>query len=727
MTDILNKPQYVSSFLIGNILIFSILLYLDMTKKAKSSGGEVIATITYKSKTIQRKFDSQVIWDEVDKDTPLTNRDTIKSGEQSDAVITLKDGTQIQLAENSMILLDFSGKDININFAYGSVQAKRAEGDKTEKTALNIKSGDQTIKLDESSDVKLAKGTDSASALSMVVDKGQATVNIGGKDQVIEKDQKAELGKDKIDIRPITLKPQSPPDQKHIVSMKKSESVSFSWEPVEQNPEVTLEVSQNSSFSKGNVRRNTKSTGVDLNLQAGIYYWRISAKNSRTKSTDYSETRKFSIVSDSPMQLFSPVNKAKTVYVTSIPFINFSWSRNPLASGYKLEISPNRDFSSNVKSYDSTSNSISLESASPGANYWRVTTKPSLPDIPVQQSPVQVFFLENKKVLDPPIPMGPDNYQKISQAFFAKGKALFLWQDNPEFKKFKIQISSDSGFKNIVFSDSSVQNFITVTKPLGAGNYFWRIKESSSEGTETDFSAIRTFSVTENEKLELLNPYDKAEFDYAQGNEGIHLSWKRPEQTGNFLVEISGSKDFQKILDSKTTTGYSVDFNFSRQGEYFWRVKLVEDKAELLISPARSLKILEKISDPVPIFPANNDKIDMSDKDSIKFIWEKIDRAKIYSIEISQNTATGKRMVLKEEIGGSSYTLKDLSKLDEGQFSWTLKAYYLEKGQKKALGNAVKNDFTITLAKKVKEVKPSDIEILSPKTQYVEPDEKPEK
>ncbi|NUM42519.1 MAG: hypothetical protein HUU45_12905 [Leptospiraceae bacterium] len=509
--------------------------------------------------------------------------------------------------------------------------------------------------------------------------------------------------------------------------MKKTESINFNWEKVEQNPEVVLEVSTSPAFTNLNAKRNTRSTGQELNLQAGTYYWRISTRNPKTKNFDYSETRRLAIISDSPVQLFSPANGSKSIYVTSMPIINFSWSKSSLASGYKLEISPSKDFSSNVKSYDSVSNSISLESMSPGANYWRITTKPSLPDISPQHSPVQVFYLENRKVLDPPIPMGPENYQKISQAFFAKGKALFLWQDNPEFKRFKIQISTDPDFKNIAYSDTSSQNFVTVTKSLGQGNYFWRIKGISSDGKETEFSSLRTFSVTENEKLELLNPNDRAEFDFSEGIEGIQFSWKRADQAGSFLVEISNSKEFHKILDSRTTMGYSLFYNFNKSGEYYWRVKLVEDKTDLLISAPRNIKILEKISDPVPISPKNHDIIDMAHKDSITFSWEKMDRAKSYTIEVFQTSQNGKRIILTDDTNSTNYTLRNLSKLDEGKFSWTLNANSIDKGQKKRIGNPVSSDFTITLTNKIKEIKPSDIEILSPKTQYVDQNEKSNK
>lgn len=703
------------------MFIFSILLYLDLNRKVEASTGKVVGKITYRNKTIQRKYDSQVVWDDLEQSAPLTNRDSIRSADQSEALITLNDGTEIQLSENSMILLDFSGKDININFAYGSVQAKRSDADSGggEKTALNIKSGEQTIKIDNSTDVKLAKNADAG--LSLTVDKGQATVNQGGKDQVVGKDQQAELGKDKIDIKPITLKIQNPPDQKHIVSLTKESVIDFRWEQVTENPDITLEVSQSNNFAKNVIRRTTRANNVEMELKTGIYYWRISAKNKKTNSTDFSETRKFSILKDSPVLLFSPGNRSKFGYVSAFPVINFSWNKNELSNGFKLEISGNADFSNILKSFDAYSNSISIDSFGAGTYYWRVSTKPSMSELSPQQSGVQSFVIENKKIIDPPSPLAPDNSQKLNKGVFEKGKALFIWQGSNELKKFRIQISSDSKFKNIVFSESSGENFINVNKALNQGSYFWRVKGITGSGQETEFSEGKQFQIGENEKLDLVSPNDRSDFDFETGSSGIEIHWKRPDQYGSFSVEFSTSKDFQKIAESRQTTSYSATVAGLNPGTYFWRVRLLaEDKSELLVSAARSIRILEALSGPVPLYPANNEKIDMAEKDSLKFTWEKADKARSYTVEILQNTSSGQKLILREDTKSTNLVVKDLSKLDEGEFTWTLRANYGENDSRGKQKNPVTKDFSIILSRKTEEVKPSEIEIISPKHQFVE-------
>ena len=105
----------------------SVLLYADYARRADSGGARRIGTITFKKEVAQRKYQSQVIWEDLDRDAPVYNNDTIRTADLSEAVISLADGTKINMDENSLILLEMSGKGINIDFSSGSISADRAD------------------------------------------------------------------------------------------------------------------------------------------------------------------------------------------------------------------------------------------------------------------------------------------------------------------------------------------------------------------------------------------------------------------------------------------------------------------------------------------------------------------------------------------------------------------------------------------------------------------------
>ncbi len=129
------------------ISTFSLLLFLDFTAKIDVGEAREIGTITYKKKVSQRKYGTQVIWESIDQNSPVYINDSIRTAELSQAVIHLADGTSIELDENSMILLAESAGAININFAQGTMYAKRGDITGKDAGAVNIVSGGASIPL----------------------------------------------------------------------------------------------------------------------------------------------------------------------------------------------------------------------------------------------------------------------------------------------------------------------------------------------------------------------------------------------------------------------------------------------------------------------------------------------------------------------------------------------------------------------------------------------------
>ncbi|MBP9163974.1 MAG: iron dicitrate transport regulator FecR, partial [Leptospiraceae bacterium] len=75
----LDSNKIVVSVLLFLIIFFSLLLYLDFKRKIGIGDKEIIGIIRYKEKLIQRKIDGQVVWETVDRDTPITNLDSVRT------------------------------------------------------------------------------------------------------------------------------------------------------------------------------------------------------------------------------------------------------------------------------------------------------------------------------------------------------------------------------------------------------------------------------------------------------------------------------------------------------------------------------------------------------------------------------------------------------------------------------------------------------------------------
>jgi hypothetical protein len=75
-------------------------------------------------------------------------------------------------------------------------------------------------------------------------------------------------------------------------------SLDFSWnassDPDGDNVSYTIQVATNNSFSENLQTKSVSSTSTTFNLLKGLaYYWRVSAKDAKNKSSSYSTIRKF--------------------------------------------------------------------------------------------------------------------------------------------------------------------------------------------------------------------------------------------------------------------------------------------------------------------------------------------------------------------------------------------------------------------------------------------------
>jgi len=123
------------------ITSLSMLLYADFNRKIEAGDAKQIGTITYKRQMAQRKYLAQVVWEDIEQNFPVYNNDSIRTAGESEAVIHLSDGTDINIDENSMIMLSTGENAININFEHGTISANRSGVAGVDIAAINIKSG----------------------------------------------------------------------------------------------------------------------------------------------------------------------------------------------------------------------------------------------------------------------------------------------------------------------------------------------------------------------------------------------------------------------------------------------------------------------------------------------------------------------------------------------------------------------------------------------------------
>lgn len=693
-----DKTPLIILFLLFLICLFSFLLYKNLTQKGKEGENPVIGVLTFKNRIVERKPDEEVIWDRVESGIQIRNKDTIRSAEFSDGVLTLNDGTKILLSENSMVYLDFSD-GIHLDFAYGSMSVEGGTGGNI---PIKITSSDKTIELQDGN-LKLEKT--SKDELKLEVKEGKAKVKTGSEEKEVKKDEVAKVDNTKVTIEEANFKLISPPEIFTTSTKSQTAQIDFSWSVNSVVKKTNLELSYDSKFRKIFQSIPVQGNSVSINLKPGNYYWRITGEHTQKKQKETSAFHKLQIVAKSTPKIITPKENQTFSYTQKAPIINFAWTSSDGVKNYKLEISSSSSFNNIVKSLTTTQTFTGVEGLENGKYFARVVTEFQIDDS-VEVSPVLSFALIQKKDPDPPALINPE--QTWNELVLAKKGYNLYWQDSSEFKEYTIQIASDSDFKNILLSEKTNINQKKVSflsKNLSIA--YWRVAGITHEGTRSNFSKTGIIQIQKQDSLQLATPLDGQSFEL---EEDVVFQWKKVDTTPNFLWEVSSNSNFANIILKEKLKSYAISKQFTEVGKYYWRVTLLDEDGSVIVTSKPSSFIIKELEPPIPIYPAFNQKIDMHKQELLKFEWKSDKKFTNFVVELYSKNG---KLLFQEKTNKTSFMFDDLSKLDEGEFYWTL-AGYLENG-KVLFSKERKIRFFIYLS-----VKPSAPEIKTPKKFYID-------
>ncbi|TGL90405.1 iron dicitrate transport regulator FecR [Leptospira congkakensis] len=704
----LNDTRFVVSSLVLLILVFSYLLYRNLNNRFYDTTSPTIGVITFKNKTVLRKYNDAVVWDLIESKTEVKNRDTIRTEGLSDAILTLNDGTKINISENSMILLDISDKNININFAYGSFEAAR-EGTVSGDIKMNITAGDKTVQV-ASGDVKLDK---TKSELNIKVDQGEAKLTSNGKEETIAKDQIANVTESGVKVGKPVYRLVTPEDRKNLLSESGSEKIQFAisgWKPDSaKQTNAFIEISLFPDFSKSFIKEKLTTASISKKLNSGSYYWRVSYEDPNTKSKITTEVFQFRILSDPGLKILSPKPNEVFTYTTESPVVRFVWNPLDLYSSYTIQIAKETNFSDTVISKQTQNQSLAFDSLKEGNYFARIQAKSNLPGIPEKTSAVVSFQILKKTNTTPPELLEPNRGKTFSEEQI-KSQLFFSWKDDKDFSNYEWELSSDPNFQSKLRSESTKNNFLKLTGGLGLGTYFWRVKGVVPSGNSLE-SKSNTFTVIAKEELELVAPANGAEVEVDERST-ILLKWKKLTGKTNYEIEISRDSNFQPPVTKESVTGNYFEFKSKDLGKFFWRVRPAGSESDT--SATRSFQMISNMEPPTLSTPTRNETIDLFTRNSIVFTWKPVDKVSGYKIRLIDISGIREKQILNERVNSTKLQFGEIMKLNVGRFRWEVAALYKQSDGTERESAYNKQDFFIS----VPELKVP--KILTPGKIYVE-------
>lgn len=161
-------------------------------------------------------------------------------------------------------------------------------------------------------------------------------------------------------------------------------SLDFSWnassDPDGDNVSYTIQVATNTSFSENLQTKSITGTSTNFNLLKGLaYYWRVSAKDTKNKSSSYSSTRKFysegeGVSNHLPYAatLISPALDSKlNTNATTLEWSSSDLDNDPLTYDVYFGEVANPDLV--LENSSSTNYEVNLEANS--IYYWKIVVK----------------------------------------------------------------------------------------------------------------------------------------------------------------------------------------------------------------------------------------------------------------------------------------------------------------------------------------------------------------
>ncbi len=694
------------------IAVFSLLLYLDMRGGRGASLNEEIGTITFKRQTAQRKYASQVVWDDLAQSVPVYNYDTIRTADVSEAVIKLKDGTEIALNENSMILLAMTKDDVSVEFTRGSIAASRDDADKK----LNITAGGAVVALGKGA-LNVSRGR--GEGLDLTLNRGSARVRSGANEKDVATDQRIVVADD-VRVFDLRIRLSSPGPNEYFFTPAEKASIAFSWEPALREGQAWLETAADPSFASPTGARPVAGKTATLALPEGIAYWRVRTVDRVTGKIEISEGRRLVVLKSEPLVPITPSDGAVVRYTLNVPIILFRWSENAAGGMSTLSVFRDAKMKDRVKSARIAGTSIAVDDLAMGTYFWRVERTISAGGKQITDTgALRRLVVERSDTPVAPELVYPAEGAAVNRLALEREAASFTWKKNTDHPLTRVEIARDRAFAEIVHAGDARGNVLRPAKALEPGAYFWRAVGIIDEKTSTPPSSPREFNVVETGDIALVSPADGAIVTPVApaDNASVDFAWRRSGITGRYRLQVARDASFASTYRERAVDGTGTTLDNLEPGDYAWRVLLLgDDGNELMKSAPRALGVRRPLPLPEVLSPADGNIVDMRDSNALNFRWRPVKDATLYRIGLYHMKKGIYHNILTKETGDTAIAMTELERLDVGDFYWTLQALEVRAGRTvERRSPEVRSRFSITLGGPAQ--KP---EIQSPRKIYVE-------
>jgi len=259
---------------------------------------------------VQVKKVNSVTWVAADYRTTLDKGDLIQTASDGAARITFADGTEYTIksetlvtVEENIVTRDRSNTAVRINT--GSVDLATSRFSSPDSSAA-VSVEDATAYLKQNSKASV-KNDPKENDHEIVVASGSAQVQRGQEKIELTQFEKVSFPSGGATIKSNILAPPglvAPLNQSPVISeTPRSASIHFEWKPVDGAIGYTLRISPTNMFTRLVKEVKVSGTSTEVTgLEAGDYFWNVSASDAKKETSEFSETFKFSLFAQGKTQ-----------------------------------------------------------------------------------------------------------------------------------------------------------------------------------------------------------------------------------------------------------------------------------------------------------------------------------------------------------------------------------------------------------------------------------------
>ncbi|MDR2467362.1 MAG: hypothetical protein LBD22_00175 [Spirochaetaceae bacterium] len=664
--------------------------WTDLNKSLTKLNESPIASVFFKRNTAQRRFGDRVVWDVLQKDSPVYSGDVIHTSDLSETTINYFDSdgnvtNGFDLSENSLIQV-YSG---HIELANGKIDIRTA----SRGTTLKLISAGTVIEINENSIIS-ANSAEAGGGNIQILEGAARITTIEGTQEVTagEALSISTDGRRELMAQVVLLTPKPTQTILVIGGNAIEQAVRFTWRTSNFEPtdSVRFEVATDQRFENivqtEDVQNSTEET---LNLAAGSYWWRAYpvGSNIRRDNSTNRLSNKFSVVAVTAPKPLQPSEGSTIRYSSEPPPIRLQWSESTVGTvaveqNFIVEIADNAAMTNpRLQQEIRGQNFFVTNDLSAGSWYWRV--RPLYPDslgainlAQVTSRPALFTIEQGTDTLEPPQLISP-----ADGASLALSNGIILsWRTESAATAYTVQVATGNDFASPQLNQRSATNYFNLTQNSGTfqdGLYYWRVASTNSQGTSSAYSQVRTFTIsTEQIPIELVSPRDgwtTSESALSVAN----FNWRINPGTasGTTRWQVASNENFLPLRTDQIISGTEASPPPLEAGTYFWRVLWTSTATASVNFATQPRRFIVTATARIILdSPANNIEIDgltaLREPPSLRWSsTEPILRSRLYLSTNSDPTAPGITPIL--DINNPARNVQ-LPPLGTGTYYWTV-------------------------------------------------------